>query len=269
MKQDGMNLIGMIMTIGVILILFMSIYVAVDPASRINTAKDKTRDQDVMLLAQAMKEYMLDNKGDIPITGDITTSKKVLCNSAISLTCAGDTEDCLIIDTTTDFLDNYLATLPVDPDKTNTADTGYYIQNVNGQVILGSCNYEDEAITYNPRIVDTPEAAAPACGGTEFEDYCWYLSDNLLDDCDDVCAGNGLTCVSGVTYASKGDCSLHAAMGIGCSDGCDVSSQVYSPSILNPAYGFEYCYTDTANPVYYCGGYNYADFLILCACEAA
>jgi len=261
---------GMIISIAVVLVLSASLWVAVDPVSRINTAKDSEREQSVLGISKALKDYVRNNEGQLPITGDIVGSKKVICGASATLTCAGDEKTCLTIDATTGFFDSYLPTLPVDPDKTSTADTGYYLTgDSESNLIVGSCDYEDTEITFNTRLKVTVVAEAGGCGGTEFEDYCWYLSDNLLHDCDDVCAGNGLNCVSGVVYDSRGDCSLHAAMGIGCSDDCIVTPQVYAPSILNPAYGFEYCYTDATNPVYYCGGYNYADFLILCACEAA
>ena len=187
MKQDGMNLIGMIMTIGVILVLFMSIYVAVDPMSRISTAKDKAREQDVLLIAKALKEYVLDNKGTLPITGDIIASKKVLCSTATSLTCGADTKTCLTIATTTDFFDNYLVTLPVDPEKTNTADTGYYIQGSGDQIIIGACDYEDEAITYTPRIKAT---IVVECSGFEFGGYCWHGGQNG-QSCDGACTSYG------------------------------------------------------------------------------
>jgi len=253
--------------------LFMGVYVAVDPASRISAAKDVQREQDVLLIAQAMKDYMLDNKGDIPISGDITTSKKVLCDTSISLTCSGDTEDCLVIDTTTDFLDSYLPTLPVDPEKTNSADTGYYVQNVGDQVIVGSCDYEDEAITKNPRIVDTTEAAAPTCTGYEYEGYCWYLASTANMSCDQVCAENELVCVSGITYGPDTTCELNKGIsGSTCYSGayCYVADgYAHSPGVLTIAPGMDICLYDTATPAYNCSESATSGYKISCVCEAA
>jgi len=212
MKQNGFNLIGMIMTIGVILLLFMSIYVAVDPVSRINTAKDKAREQDVLLLAQALKDYALDNKGQLPISGDITTSKKVLCSGSVTLTCGTDTKTCLTIDDTTNFLDDYLATLPVDPEKTDSADTGYYIQGSGDQIIIGSCNYENSEVTYNPRIKATIVTEV-ICGNGVLEGA--EVCDSNLSD---PCSQNSDYYKDG--YVGTGSCVPSGSYD-GCNDTCD------------------------------------------------
>ena len=101
---------GMIISIAVVLVLSASLWVAVDPVSRINTAKDSEREQSVLGISKALKDYVRNNEGQLPITGDIVGSKKVICGASATLTCAGDEKTCLTIDATTGFFDSYLPT---------------------------------------------------------------------------------------------------------------------------------------------------------------
>lgn len=163
MRQQGISMPGMIISIAVVLILSASIWAAVDPVTRINAAKDKRREQDVLMIAKALKDYVRNNEGQLPITGDIVGSKKVICGASATLTCAGDEKTCLTIDETTGFFDSYLPTLPVDPDKSSTADTGYYLTgDSDSNLIIGSCDYENTEITFNTRLkVTVISEAAP------------------------------------------------------------------------------------------------------------
>lgn len=264
-NKAGFNLVGLIVSIGVFLILSASLWVAIDPSARINRAKDTRREQDVLILAQALKDYVRHHQGALPIIGDITSSKKVLCATATSLTCAGTSKTCLTIDSSTDFLDSYLATLPVDPAKISSVDSGYYLQaDGDNSVIIGSCDYDVAAVTFNTRI----KVAAIPCLGTELFGYCWYQASAVNMSCDQVCAANALSCVSGVSYSDP-TCTLNIALGTfgggTCSVGCTDFNGSISPSNISVQ---DFCLTNSVNPAYTCGTISGGDFYkLLCACE--
>ncbi len=150
--NKGLTLIMLIITITVFIILSTVVYLWIDPAAIIKDSRDKRRTQDVLMLSNAFTEYSNENQGTLPVSG-ITTDKKVLCSSASSLTCDTDTETCLVPDST--FFTNNLPVLPVDPEKTDDTDTGYYItKDSSDYLIIGSCDYENTEITYNLTIKD-------------------------------------------------------------------------------------------------------------------
>lgn len=193
-KIFGFTLVGLIMAVAILAILSTAIFVSVNPVDRVDRAKDIRRQQDLSMLAKALKDYTLDNQGQLPFTGDITTRKRVLCNNATRLTCGADSDICLEI-TNTDFLNSYLPTLPVDPDKTNSADSGYYIQGdlSTGQLTIGACDYEQAEVTQVARIKTTVlncDSTGVAYGG-----YCWYGGASN-QTCDSACATHG-GCVAG------------------------------------------------------------------------
>ena len=200
-SPSGFNLAGLIVSIGVFLILSASLWVAIDPAARINRAKDTRREQDVLILAQALKDYVRHHQGNLPFVGDISNRKRVLCANTTRLTCGADADACLEIDTATDFFSSYLPSLPIDPDKTNSSDTGYYIEGdpSSGQISIGSCEYSVAEVIYQPLI----SATVLDCGtsGIAYNGSCWYMySGSGAISCSVVCSSDyGLTCDNTVT----------------------------------------------------------------------
>lgn len=188
-KNLGFTLVGLIISLAILGILTTAVFVAVNPVDRVDRAKDLRRQQDITMLAKALKDYSLDHQGELPFTGDITTRKRVLCSNATRLTCGADTDICLEINNT-DFLNSYLPTLPVDSEKTNAADSGYYIQGnaSSGQLTIGACNYEQAEVTQAARIKTT----VLNCGstGVAFGGYCWYGGESN-QSCDSACASHG------------------------------------------------------------------------------
>lgn len=266
MNKQGFSLTGLIVSMTVLVILTAGLWVAVDPVTRINAAKDARRQQDILIVAQALKDYVLNNQGVLPITESITSSKKVLCGASASLTCAGTTKTCLTIDSSTDFLDSYLPTLPVDPTKISPADSGYYLQtDSNNNLIIGSCDYDVAEVTFNTQIKTTPTP----CSGVDLFGYCWYQASAASMSCDQVCAANGsLSCVSGVSYSDL-TCSLNVALTpispSTCSLGCADFDGTYSPGNHDSV---DFCLTNSASPAYTCGETEISGaYKILCACE--
>jgi len=169
-NNKAFTLMQLIVGVAVILILAASVLLIQNPPSRQGTAKDVRRSQDVIALGKAVELYQNDNDAlpsDLASAVTIDAGEKyVLCSSASSLTCDGQTLDCLVINDV-DFLSGYLTgALPVDPEKTDTSDTGYYIARNGDQMVFGSCeSYSGNTISYTARA-----KVPPLCGNGIIED---------------------------------------------------------------------------------------------------
>lgn len=179
MKKLGFTLIELIIVISIIALIATGILIAVNPARRIGETKDAERWSDITAIAKAIDNYTADN-GHMPSDfniGTLTTdSKVVLCSSASQLTCDGQTNDCAVINDT-DFLGSYLPQLPVDPDKNNNSDTGYYVTVTAGNVLsFGVCNPYSNS---NAPIVTSKTEG-------------WTCGSNLINPIDDLTYGSVL-----------------------------------------------------------------------------
>ncbi len=224
-NNNGFTLVSLVVTAAIIVVLVGIIYVWVDPVARVGDAKNQKRRNDVLTIANSFHDYMIDNKGALPFLGGINTStKKVLCSSNTSLTCDSDTDGCLVIDDV-NFSNDYLAELPVDPDKTSEADTGYFLQksSTTDQLIVGACDtYDSLEITYSPLI-------SINCNGYA-AGYCWYMATNTTHDCDTVCSNLDMTCIDDVNYGSDTACELSQEFSNGCDTACSAASGSAPPA---------------------------------------
>jgi len=206
-EQRAFTMVQLVIAIGVFAIISAAAFMVIDPAAKINAAKDQKRRSDVLLLSKAFKEYAKDHKGALPVLGEVNTSKKTLCISqdAVKTSCGGAAAQyCLTLDD--DFFDNYLSTLPFGPDATGSNLTEYYVQKYikNGRenLIVGACNYSDTAITHKSSVKVTCEAYG---GG-----YCWYNSGVVMQTCEMVCNNLGMDCVSnGMPGDDSTNCMLN------------------------------------------------------------
>lgn len=201
-NYKGFSLIQLIVGISIILVLAGIVLFGEDAVSRRETAKDVQRAREVEAIAKAFELYQNDN-GSLP--SDIASANKiyenqkyVLCSSAGTRTCAGQSNTCLVVNDT-DFLEPYLGgSLPIDPGKTSTTDTGYYIARNGDQMIIGACQSYGDAISYTVRA-KVPEA----CGNGVVSD------DEVCDDGNTVTEGCGVGVPSNDlagTYCNS-DCS--------------------------------------------------------------
>lgn len=155
LKQRGFTLIELIISIGIVALVAAAVFVSVDPAKRLGEAKDAVRQSDLIAISKAIETYIADY-GALPdniLNSNINVGEKtVLCSTASSLTCGGETRDCLVVDDV-NFI-NKLASLPVDPDKLDSGDTGYYITRGNGDnLVLGACGgYAATGIEMKSRV---------------------------------------------------------------------------------------------------------------------
>lgn len=209
-KSRGFTLVQLLVSMSILLVLAAAVFLWIDPLARIGQAKDVNRTKDVGIIATALNTYAKEHNGMMPVLGKITTDKRVLCASGTSgpyndtgVTCAGDTSWCLPIDDA-DFY-KYLVELPYDPDKSSTADTGYYIsKDSNNNLIVGACDpYGSEDISknvgYKDICINDGDAGAYAGG------HCWYVAASTNITCDAVCAARGLECVENVIYGPDVD----------------------------------------------------------------
>lgn len=139
-KYKGFTLIELIIVIAVIALLASAIFVSVNPGKRIGDAKDAQRLSDLTAILNAVDFYTADNASlPIEFSPALFNTKIALCSTPGELTCDGDTTNCAVIDDN-NFLGSYLPNLPVDPDKLDSTDTGYYITVTSGNLLsVGAC----------------------------------------------------------------------------------------------------------------------------------
>lgn len=217
-KNQGFTLVQLIVGVAIILILGAIVIFNEDPLARRGTAQDVRRHQDVEAIAKAVELYQNDNDSlpaDIVAAQNIDTDQKyVLCSTESTLTCDGQSRTCRVLDDV-DFLDNYLGgSLPVDPTKTDTTDTGYYISRNGDQMVFGACeSYGGDSISYIVRakvppvcgngIIEGDEACddgendcigSTCCGNGDLEAYGWHCnstcSENVFQDGNELCDYN-------------------------------------------------------------------------------
>ncbi|MFA6307331.1 MAG: type II secretion system protein [Patescibacteria group bacterium] len=232
-SRQAFSLLQLIVVMTILIVLAAATFIWIDPLAQVGKTKNQTRVQDVNILAAALSDYANDHGGALPILGKLNqTYKRVLCTSqsGSNLTCDGDSRLCLLVDDN-DFY-KYINTLPVDPDKSSTADTGYYLKkDSNGLLVVGACtSYNSEIINKTTSI----KASCPAYGGG----HCWYVYSASNTTCDNICENYAkLKCVEGASYGpdvdSNGDpfCLLNQEIliEITCPGGCTANATGTAP----------------------------------------
>lgn len=157
--QRGFTLIELLVSLTIVAILAVSVFVALNPAQRLEDAKDSRRAADVDTILTAVHQSIVDNKGTLPTNMPAAGTKKQLgtgdataCPDTTVGTggfCTGVTAGCtnLMADVAQDLIP-YLKTMPFDPVGGTTATdvkTGYLIErDTNGIVTVTAC-YTDGA----------------------------------------------------------------------------------------------------------------------------
>lgn len=146
-NQKGFTLIELLVVIVIIGILAAIIFVAVDPAQRFGDARDSRRKAEVVSILNAVLKYQVDNDGSLPTNIDaVSASAQVLGTAATGCdsTCTATTTVVACADLSGDLVDNYLASIPLDPNSGTAANTDYYInQTGNGRITVGACDPEN------------------------------------------------------------------------------------------------------------------------------
>ncbi len=234
-RQSGFTLIELLVVIFIIAIVAASALYALNPARRIGESNDARRKTELESVARAVELYTADHGSaptDIAYAGIVVGSKYVLCSSAGTLTCGSQTLPCRVI-SSTDFLGTYLPALPVDPTKSSTADTGYYVtRSNNNTLILGSCStYSGNPVEIAARVNLPTYVTACAdgiVGGSEVCDYTSTACPNNASYRYTGYAYDGVTCTSS-TYACNTSCNgcINQASCLGTCDSGGVYSGGY------------------------------------------
>ena len=263
--QAGFSLLQLIIVVSVILVLGTSVYIWVDPITRLEEADDSVREKDILVLAQAINDYANDHDGALPFLGVVNTTKKVICTeqSGSTLECSGDNAPCLRI-AHQKFYQDYLSELPVDPDKTANTDTGYYVEtDSDNNLVVGACAYNrTDAIFHTTNI----KVNCPLYGGG----HCWYPGSTDQQDCNTVCAAEGLRCIPGATYGpdvNSSDvlyCGLQKNISASyCDSGCNEIVSGILPPTFNDV---SYCETPTRGSLS-CASQSDQGETPVCPCE--
>lgn len=168
-RTSGFTLIELLVVIFIIAVVAAAALYALNPAKRIGESNDGRRNSDLISLGKALELYTADYgsaPSQLASSGIAAGQKYVLCSSAAELSCAGQTNDCLVV-TDTNFLGQYLPSLPIDPTKSAVTDTGYYITRSNtNSLVLGACSsYNTSAPIQVTSRVNLPAYAGPTSQG--------------------------------------------------------------------------------------------------------
>lgn len=144
MKQHkGFTLMEILLVIGLLAVLAVVVFVALDPAKRFQDTRNARRTTDIQNILSAVHTYVNDTKGTFPAA--ITTTEKQIGTAATG--CAIATGGCAVSGAT-DCVDlgtalgSYLKSIPTDPNGT-AALTGYSIvRDANNMVTVRACNAE-------------------------------------------------------------------------------------------------------------------------------
>jgi prepilin-type N-terminal cleavage/methylation domain-containing protein len=142
-QQKGFTLMEILLVIGLLAVLAVVVFVALDPAKRFQDTRNARRTTDIQNILSAVHTYVNDTKGTFPAA--ITATEKQIGTAATG--CAIATGGCAVAGAT-DCVDlgtalgNYLKSIPVDPNGT-AALTGYSIvKDANNMVTVRACNAE-------------------------------------------------------------------------------------------------------------------------------
>ena len=144
-NSKGFTLIELLVVITIISALAVVVFVALNPAGRLQQSRDAKRATDVESLLTAVHEYIVDNAGDYPTGMSAGMAEAQLGTAATG--CAVATGGCVVtatacLDLSTD-LAAYLKTMPVDPYTGTDPETNYsVVVDSNGIVTIRSCGVE-------------------------------------------------------------------------------------------------------------------------------
>lgn len=153
MKQlsRGFTLIELLLVMAIIAILAVVVFAALNPAQRFRDSRDARRYTDVQTLLTAIHEYIVDNRGAFPsgLSAGMSETQIGSAGSGCSVStggCSASPSACVNLTTA---LENYLASIPMDPSAASSSGkTNYTVRvNSNGIVTIKACGAEGAEIS--------------------------------------------------------------------------------------------------------------------------
>jgi prepilin-type N-terminal cleavage/methylation domain-containing protein len=149
--SKGFTLIELLVVITIIATLAVVVFVALNPAQRLEDARDARRTSDVDSLLTAIHQSIVDNKGSLPTNMPAAGTEAQIGTAASGCAiatggCSVTQAACVDLMTGTNNLSKYLKSSPIDPTGGTTftaAETGYSVNvDTNGIVTVKACGTE-------------------------------------------------------------------------------------------------------------------------------
>lgn len=169
-KNKGFTLIEILVVIGIIAILAAIVIVAINPKKHFDDAKAAQRDANLNTILNAMGQYLVDNKGNLPDFMDETdnnggTDSGVSDNdNYVGVAREVDTALCNVL------VPEYVGAIPTDPDS--DSDGGALAEADCGGIGSGDVAYTVEVLTTGSNASEEITGHLEVCTTLLTDDIC-------------------------------------------------------------------------------------------------
>lgn len=137
--KKGFTLLEILLVVAAIAILASIVIFAINPNKQLGDTRNAQRRSDVNTILSAVYQYTVDNDGTLPST--ITTTATEICATGAS-SCTSLID--LSVLTTNE---EYLISIPNEPQKTNSGGAGYMIKKSSNGRITVEAQFEEQSAT--------------------------------------------------------------------------------------------------------------------------
>ncbi len=153
--RRGFTLIELLLVVAIISALAVAVFVALNPAKRLQDTNDAKRATDVDTILSAIHSNIVDGKGVWPTGLSATLAERQLGSAGSGCAIVTSPGGCVVandacLDLSTP-LTGYLKSVPVDPTATDPTITGYSVSVANGVVTVRACNTQGATPIYTSR----------------------------------------------------------------------------------------------------------------------
>jgi len=143
----GFTLIELLIVIAIIAILAAVVFVALDPLTRFQDARDSRRWSDVTEMLSAVKINQVDNRGSyLAAIASTTAGTPYLIGTGASCSSCTAVTTTACVDLTNLVTLGYMGAIPADPSGGTAAATKYYLTRAStGVITIGACAPEHTA----------------------------------------------------------------------------------------------------------------------------